>query len=366
MDLRVFTVAIKDIKILIRDRMAFAMLLGMPIMLIVVLSFALKSEFEEGALDLSLPVVDHDRSPASERLVQHIDETEGVTVQRRTADEEDAVRDEMADADHVAALIIPEGFGESIEGGESLVLLFNPNEAEGEGIVRSVVQGAADIPASNGASGLDVVTELTEASKEPGVYEQNVPGYAILAAFFMTMFVAGSLLAERFLGTFRRLHAMPVSRVTVFSGKMLAAFGVGVVQMTLLFAFGFLVFGLRLGDQPLGLIPVTVGVVAAATGLGVLVAGYARTDQQATAFGTLIVLTMAALGGSMVPRSIMPDTMQTIGLITPHAWAIEGYQDVIVRDEGIASVMPAFAVLMAFAAVFFAIGVSRFRFQLAD
>jgi ABC-2 type transport system permease protein len=370
MDLRVFTVAIKDIKILIRDRMAFAMLLGMPIMLIVVLSFALKSEFEEGALELTLPIIDREGSAASQRLVDRLSETEGVKVRVHDAVDEAGLREDVRDGDYVAALVIPVGFSEARgDHDPPLALIVNPNESESEGIVRSVVVRAADQAAGTGAEegeASGIATELTEASKEPGVYEQNVPGYAILAAFFMTMFVAGSLLAERFLGTFRRLHAMPVSRVTVFSGKILAAFGVGVVQMTLLFTFGFLVFGLRLGDQPLGLIPVTVGVVAAATGLGVLVAGYARTDQQATAFGTLIVLTMAALGGSMVPRSIMPDTMQTIGLITPHAWAIEGYQDVIVRDEGIADVMPAFAVLLAFAAVFFAIGVSRFRFQLAD
>ncbi|MGH2628007.1 MAG: ABC transporter permease, partial [Anaerolineales bacterium] len=252
-------------------------------------------------------------------------------------------------------------------------LLFDPTETAGRGIVRSVVLGAAKQVATGEAPGEDqvstpinVATQFTDPSQEPGVYEQNVPGYAILAAFFMTMFVAGSILAERFLGTFRRLQAMPVSRVAVFSGKLLAGFSVGVVQMTLLFAFGFAVFGLGLGDQPLGLVPITIGVVAAATGLGVLIAGFARTDQQATAFGTLIVLTMAALGGSMVPRFIMPDTMQTIGLITPHAWAIEGYHDVIVRDQGFVDILPTFAALLGFAVVFFAVGVARFRYQFAD
>ncbi|HEV8575348.1 MAG TPA: ABC transporter permease [Dehalococcoidia bacterium] len=375
MDLRFLTVAAKDIKILLRDRMAFAMLLGMPVMLIVILSFALKSEFEEGALELRLPTIDRDESPGSERLVQLLKETEGVTVDIKPAEAEDRLREQVRDGNYVAALIIPEGFADSLEkpDGGSLALLFDPTERAGQGIVRSVVLGAAAQVATGEAPGEDqgttpinVATQFTDPSQEPGVYEQNVPGYAILAAFFMTMFVAGSILAERFLGTFRRLQAMPVSRVAVFSGKLLAGFSVGVVQMTLLFAFGFAVFGLSLGDQPLGLIPVTIGVVAAATGLGVLIAGFARTDQQATAFGTLIVLTMAALGGSMVPRFIMPDTMQTIGLITPHAWAIEGYHDVIVRDQGFVNILPTFAALLGFAVVFFAVGVARFRYQFAD
>ena len=212
---------------------------------------------------------------------------------------------------------------------------------------------------------LKLDAQFTGETREPGVYEQNVPGFAILAGFFMTMFVAGGILAEKFLGTFRRLMTTPVRRGQVLMGKVLGAFAIGLVQMLMLFAFGAIVFGLSLGDQPLGLLPVTVGVVAAATGLGVLIAGFARTDQQATAFGTLVVLGMAALGGSMVPRFIMPETMQTIALITPHAWAIDGYHEIIVQKEGLLSVLPHTAALLAFAAVFFAIGAWRFRFSLA-
>ncbi|MGH9198095.1 MAG: ABC transporter permease, partial [Acidimicrobiia bacterium] len=307
--------------------------------------------------------------------VQTLRDTEGVTVDIKPIEAEAELRQNVQDGDYLAALIIPEGFGDGLaqRGGGALTLVLDPEESASQGIVRSVVLGATRRLAtgegsSNAANSepFRIDTQFTGASKEPDVYEQNVPGFAILAAFFMTMFLAGSILAERFLGTFRRLHAMPVSRTVVFAGKLLAVFVVGLVQMTLLFAFGYIVFGLSLGDQPLGLVPITVGVVLAATGLGVLIAGFARTDQQATAFGTLVVLTMAALGGSMVPRFIMPETMQTIGLITPHAWAIEGYHDVIVRNEGLIDVLPAFAALLGFAAVFFAVGVARFRHQLAD
>jgi len=372
MDLRFLAVAAKDIKILVRDRMALAMLLGMPIMLIVVLSFALKSTFEEGALQLDLPVIDHDGTAESLRLAELLSETDGVTVQGKPPQAEQKVREQVKNGDYLAALIIPRGFSRDFQDDQptDLTLVLDPVETA-SGIVRSIVLGATQTLISHERSDqaprgpISVNTEFAGASSEPDVYEQNVPGFSILAAFFMTMSVAGSILAERFLGTFRRLQAMPVSRFTVFLGKLLASFSVGFVQMALLFAFGHIVFGLSLGDQPLALVPVTVGVVLAATGLGVLIAGFARTDQQATAFGTLVVLTMAALGGSMVPRFIMPDTMQTIGLITPHAWAIDGYHDVIVRNEGFVDVLPTFAALLVFAAGFFVVGVARFRYQFA-
>jgi ABC-2 type transport system permease protein len=373
MDLRFLAVAAKDIKILVPDRMALAMLLGMPIMLIVVLSFALKSTFEEGALQLDLPVIDYDGTPESVRLAELLRETAGVTVLEKPPQAEQKVREQVKNGDYLAALIIPSGFSRDFQDDRptNLTLVLYPVETA-SGIVRSIVLGATHTLISQersaqepSAAPINVNTEFAGASSEPDVYEQNVPGFSILAAFFMTMSVAGSILAERFLGTFHRLQAMPVSRFTVFLGKLLASFSVGVVQMTLLFAFGHIVFGLSLGDQPLALVPVTVGVVLAATGLGVLIAGFARTDQQATAFGTLVVLTMAALGGSMVPRFIMPETMQTIGLITPHAWAIDGYHDVIVRNEGFVDVLPTFGALLVFAAGFFVVGVARFRSQFA-
>lgn len=376
MDRRILAVAAKDIKILLRDRQAFAMLLAMPIMLIVILSLALQSTFEQAPLAFDLPVIDYDGSAQSQRLTELLQETDGVTVLSRPATSEANLREQVRDGEHLAALIIPTGFAESIDDGgmAELSVLIDPEEGASGGVASAVVDRAsrqliadsADTAAASEGPSISVVTEgaTSGGSREPDVYEQNVPGFAILAGFFMTMFVAGSILAEKFLGTFRRLMATPVTRSRVLLGKVLGSFAVGFVQMMLLFAFGYVVFGLSLGSQPLGIVLVTLGVVSAATGLGVLIAGFARTDQQATAFGTLIVLSMAALGGSMVPRFIMPDTMQTIGLITPHAWAIDGYHEIIVRNEGLLSVVPHTAALLGFAAIFFSIGAWRFSYRM--
>ena len=375
MDLRFLAVAAKDLKILVRDRMALAMLLGMPVMLIVILSFALGTTFEGKNLKFDLPVIDQDGSPASQRLTQLLGETNGVAVAIKPPDTEKKLGEQVRRGVYLAALVIPQGFAAKIDSGGTgnLTLLLDSGKSESAGVVRSVVLGAADRlarerrmpPGDESVAAFNLTTQFggTTSDRSPGVYEQNVPGFSVLAAFFVVMFLAGSIIAERFQGTFRRLMSTPIRRSHILLGKLLAAFVIGFVQMALLFAFGRLVFGLSLGDQPLGLVMVTVGVVSAAAGLGVLVAAFARTDQQVSAFGTLLVLTMAALGGSMVPRFVMPETMQRIGLITPNAWAIEGYQEVIVRGGSLIDVLPYMAVLLAFAAAFFAVGVARFRYE---
>jgi ABC-2 type transport system permease protein len=77
----------------------------------------------------------------------------------------------------------------------------------------------------------------------------------------------------------------------------------------------------------------------------------------------LLLLNLSALGGCFVPRFIMPEWLRTIGLVTPHAWALDAYQDLLVRGYGLLEVLPKVGGLAAFAIVFFAIGVWQFRFE---
>ena len=108
---------------------------------------------------------------------------------------------------------------------------------------------------------------------------------------------------------------------------------------------------------------VTVAVALAANSLGLLLAAIARTPAQSTGLGLIVVLTSAMIGGVMVPRFVMPSYMQTLGLVSPHTWGLMAYQDVLMRGADVAAILPATAVLIGFAAVFFAIGVWRFRWD---
>ena len=84
---------------------------------------------------------------------------------------------------------------------------------------------------------------------------------------------------------------------------------------------------------------------AAGAGLALVVIGLCRTREQAQPLSTFIVLLLAALGGSMAPRFLMPETFRQLGWITPHAWAIEAYQTVLWRGGFNATVWGAWAVL---------------------
>ncbi len=138
---------------------------------------------------------------------------------------------------------------------------------------------------------------------------------------------------------------------------------VNLVQVVVMFGVGVLVFHMSLGHAPLALAAVTLATALAATGLGLLVAAIGKTRAQVNGMSTLLVLTLAALGGMLVPTFVMPGFMQKLAFITPHAWALDGYQDVIVRGLGLQAVLPDVAMLTGFAILFFGFALWQFRFD---
>ena len=92
-------------------------------------------------------------------------------------------------------------------------------------------------------------------------------------------------------------------------------------------------------------------------------AALARTEAQVGAIATILLLTLSVVRGCFIPRWVMPRWLQMLGLLTPHAWAVDAYQALMVQGAGLLEVLPAVAVLAVFAAVFFGLGVWRFRFE---
>lgn len=208
-----------------------------------------------------------------------------------------------------------------------------------------------------------------EIEQLPNSVQQNVPGWTLFGVFFISQTLATSLLEEKKVGTFRRLLVAPMSRAALLLGKLTPFLIVNLVQIVLMFAVGVFIMPLvgapklELGKHPEALILISLATSLAATGLGLLIAALARTAEQIGGLGSLLVVTMAALGGVMVPRFVMPKFMQTVGLISPHAWALTAYQDVLVRGYDVTRILPEVAALIGFAVVFFGVALWRFKWD---
>ncbi|MDQ0229069.1 ABC transporter permease [Metabacillus malikii] len=200
-------------------------------------------------------------------------------------------------------------------------------------------------------------------SKKPDSFQQSVPGYTVMFAFFIVLFASRSFITERNEGTFKRILAAPVSKGSLFVGKMIPNFIIGLVQVFSMLLFGRFVFGVSLGDSLLGLILISVAMVFVSSSLGMFVASFVKTEAQVVGLSMMIVLTLAALGGTMVPLFIMPEFMQKIALITPHAWALTGYQDLLVRGQGLADISLNIIVLLCIGLVLTTLSIFRMKFD---
>jgi ABC-type uncharacterized transport system permease subunit len=187
-------------------------------------------------------------------------------------------------------------------------------------------------------------------------FQVLVPSYAVTFAFFLVLTVGWMFVGERRQGTLVRLRAAPLTRGQLLLGKFLPALGVSLFQGLFLMAGGWLVFGLDWGPAPVWLLAVVAATAFAATGLAMLVASLAKTETQVAVYGTLLVLVLALIGGSMMPRDLMPETVRQISHVTPHAWALDAYQQLLLnKDPNLGIVAESCAALVGYGAGFLAL-----------
>ena len=197
----------------------------------------------------------------------------------------------------------------------------------------------------------DVVGE-TKANPTVAFY---AAGFGVMFLLFSAAGAGGALIEEAESGTLDRILATKVDMTRLLLGKLLYLTGVGVVQLTLMFTWGALVFGVDLAGHLPGFVVMTIATAIASSTFGLMLASISRSRMQLVAISNLAILLMSALGGSMYPRFLMPEKMQKIGLLTLNAWAIDGFQKIFWRDEPVSAVWPQVAVLVGVGVVFFLI-----------
>jgi len=161
-------------------------------------------------------------------------------------------------------------------------------------------------------------------------YQILVPSYTVMFAYFLVLTVGWLFVAERRQGTLKRLRASPLSRGQILLGKLLPCFLLSLTQGLFLLIAGKFVFGMSWGPEPWWLLPVVLTTSLSAMGMALLVASIARTEAQVAIYGTLLVLVLAGISGCLMgDREMMPENMQQLSLVTPHAWALIAYRQLL-------------------------------------
>jgi len=216
----------------------------------------------------------------------------------------------------------------------------------------------AESPVSRFAAPVAIdVVDLFAADKANPVVSMYAAGIAVMFLLFGAVGNSGTLLEEEENQTLERLMCSELSMIQLLAGKWLLMTLVGIVQVTIMFAWAQLAFGVDLVGHLSGFAVMTMVTAGAASSFALTLAALCTNRAQLNAVAVILILSMSALGGSMVPRYVMGESMQQIGKITFNAWALDGYIKVFWRDLPLGELAPELAVLTATAIVLF--GVAR-------
>jgi ABC-2 type transport system permease protein len=419
---KLLNIALKDLKIMFRDPSSLVWMLAMPIALTLAMAFAFGrltgGGQAAGLSDIPVIIVNLDGGQMSQPVVQTFQSAELDDLITATLSADEAAARKAVEADQVAAaIIIPVGFTEKIipaglQQGDLAAALqrekgvvevyASPERPISASIVRSIVNGVLNRMTTAGAAAQTSITQLivngyaspqemqqigyeigmraggqalqevlmkldvqsVGSSNSSGGFDwmaYMAPSMAVMFLMFTVSLGARSVLAERQWGTLQRLLTSPTSPAQVLGGKLSGIFLTGLAQMVILILFTAVIFGVRWG-APVALIGLIVATVFAASGWGALIAAYSKSPGQAMSIGSMLALVFAGLAGNFVPRQNYPEFLQQIGLITPNAWALEGFE-ALGMGGGLPEVLPMIAALTVMGVVLFAVATVLFRRQ---
>lgn len=245
-----------------------------------------------------------------------------------------------------------------------IVPLTPPQRARADATLEEMKKAAAGDTAARKDAGQNSLVEQVMISS-PTKASAAVIYYAGAVGFMFLLFSATqgaiSLIDERQSGISARMLGGSGSVEVLMSGKFLFLLVQGLVQIGLIFAIAELIYGVEVHRKLAQWLVITLAACAGAASMSLALASLCRSRPQATALSNFLVLVMSAIGGSMVPRFLMPDWLQEASWLFPTAWAVEAYNGLLWRNESLEDLALPVGALLGVSVVGFALAVVAFR-----
>ena len=208
------------------------------------------------------------------------------------------------------------------------------------------------------------VDELSQEFEGLGQFDLGASGQLLLFVFLSCLAGSATLIQARRRGVVARMLAGPMTAGQLVAGQILGRWAIGLFQGGYIMLASSVIFGVSWGSLPLSLLVLLLFSLVAA-GAAILLGTMFENEGAASGAGVGIGLVLAALGGSMLPLELFPDTIRTVANFTPHAWAYDAFAEIQRRGGTLVDVLPQLAVLAAMAVVLASLGAWSLRRSLA-
>jgi ABC-2 type transport system permease protein len=366
---RFLAIAVKEFVQMRRDRLTFAMIVGIPILQLVLFGYAINSDPKT----LPTAVVDYDKSEFSRSIIRAIENTRYFSVTHTPAGEADADR-LLATGDVQFAIVFPPDFSRRLLRGEKPALLVAADATDPAATGNAL---AAVSQLSVSALRYDLTGTLAErASDEPafnmvvqrrynaeGITQYNiVPGLlGVILQMTMVMMTAFAVTRERERGTFENLLATPALPLEVMTGKIVPYIVVGFIQATIILVAARLLFDVPMFGSLALLFAAMMLYIASLLALGFTISTVAQNQLQAMQMTFFFFLPSLLLSGFMFPFRGMPGWAQTLGEIFPLTHFLRIVRGVLLKGNGGAEIAPHLWPIAAFLLVMAALALLRYR-----
>ncbi|HEU0293806.1 MAG TPA: ABC transporter permease [Anaerolineales bacterium] len=399
--MRILDLALKDLSQMLRDKRSMVFIVAMPIIFTLFMGFAYRgsTQSDENA-DNRIPLALVDPEPESrlnKMLFTRLDSSDSIRIVPMNEDE---AMDAFHKGEVAGVLVIPVGFSEQAEVGREaaaqLNLIAEAGSSAGQSLYQSLrvpisqlmsavevarlsaaVQSNADeyVPSLELAwSKWDENSKLSLVHVEQAVaeqaesdwtggnpYNQASPGILVQFAIFGLITSAQILVQERKTRTLQRLMTTAMKPWEIVAGHLLAMFALTFLQTAMLVIFGQLALGVDYLREPIGTLLVSIMLGLWVASMGLLIGVIAKSDDQVILYSMIAMFLFSALGGTWFPLEAAGGAFGAIGRTLPSAWAMNGYQNILIRGLGLGSAWMPAMILFVYALGFFGLAVWRFR-----
>jgi ABC-2 type transport system permease protein len=345
---RVLAILIKEFRQMRRDRLTFAMLVGVPIMQLVLFGYAINTDPRH--LPLALVAADH--SPVARAFVAGLQNSQYFDLVAHPASEREGDR-LLEEGRAQFLLVIPAGFGRRVERGERPALLLAADATDPAAAGNAL---AAIEPIARQAQARELVGTLAPLAPRPPAFEVRiqrrynpealvryniVPGLiGVILTMTMVMMTALAVTRETERGTMENLLATPARPAEVMVGKIVPYILVGYLQVSLVLVAARLLFDVPMLGSLVLLSGALILFIAANLAVGFTFSTLARNQLQAMQLTFFFFLPSILLSGFMFPFRGMPRWAQLVGEVLPLTHFLRVVRGILLKGNGLAQVAP--------------------------
>ena len=398
---KLYTAILKELRIMLRDKAALAVMFLMPVLLVVVITSIQNSSLKM-INDNTVPmlVCNRDGGESSLQFIEALKKIGMFDLMKIDSSLTDKqLTDSMHAKDALIAVVVPQGFSSALKTKSANItgkalnefgmqvkteqdsvvketppvsMFYNPvlqesfrlsvNGAlksaqqftENRAVLQSLYQAMSNkkLPDSleqqilNNKSSINQIPTAKDGSRKiPNATQHNVPAWTIFAMFFIVVSLSTNVVKEKISGSFIRLKTLPTSFVLNLVAKQITYIIVTLAQVLVIFSLGIFLFPhialpkLVLPESSTSLFLVSLVCGWCAVSYGILIGVYAKSMEQAIGFGAVSVVILAAIGGIVVPSFAMPESLHLLMKISPLHWCMESYNTLFLENGYVKNVL---------------------------